>query len=710
MTVETVISPPMSFPRNKSLHIAALLLAAFSILWLLRAANAFEQLSFTIQKLESDSWRAEQLHFSLDWPSLDSAAYRLEIGRLELFEPKQILSDIRLDCLKGTLSDQQISCMQGQAHLPWDGLDNPAVELSFTFQQASGSLEGRLQELYIAGGRATVDFSIHEDQWEAKVLGRRLNLQSLLALLPIDLKVLEGWSYSGDMRVEAHFSGRQGKLIRSNWKANISHLAFSDAMGETAGEGLGARLQGRLKHSSDRWQIRSELSLQKGEMLTPLFYLNPTNYPLKLEARIILDEQFQKIQVENARLDLQGLLTLSATADLDLSNSQQIQKLSLKAKPFQLAELYGELLQPVLFGTPWGSLELAGRTELALELDGELMSLDLGLDDFHLDDADASGRTRRMGLYDVSGRLHWKQGGESQPSWLSWQSGHLLEQLDLGAGRIEFQAQDRDFSLIRQVTVPVVDGALVVDRLNIQNLGSLEQKIQFDGMIEPISMHALSEALGWLPLSGKLSGVIPGLTYKHGQFNIDGVLLVRMFDGEILIRELQLQDLFGVYPQLQADIALQSLDLETLTSTFSFGKITGRLDGYVRGLSLEAWQPVAFDARFYTPKDDKSRRRISQKAVDNISNLGGAGLSGSLARSFLGMFEEFRYKRIGIGCRLRDETCEMVGVGEANQGYYLVEGSGIPRIDIIGYNRTADWTRLVEQLKQISESGSPVIQ
>jgi len=276
--------------------------------------------------------------------------------------------------------------------------------------------------------------------------------------------------------------------------------------------------------------------------------------------------------------------------------------------------------------------------------------------------------------------------------------------------RVDFQAQDGTFRLTRQASVPVLDGALVVDRLDVEALGSPEQKLQFDGVIQPISMKALSEALGWMPLSGKLSGMIPGLTYKNGQFDIEGVLLVRMFDGDILIRRLRLQDLFGIYPRLQADITLQALDLETLTSTFSFGRITGRLDGYVRELSLEAWRPVAFDALFHTPENDQSRRRISQKAVDNISNLGGAGLSGSMARTFLGMFEEFRYKRIGIGCRLQGKTCEMVGAGEAKQGYYLVEGSGLPRIDIIGYNRSADWNRLVEQLKQITESGSPVIQ
>ncbi len=436
----------------------------------------------------------------------------------------------------------------------------------------------------------------------------------------------------------------------------------------------------------------------------------PVSHPLNLATRFLVDRGLQRISVEEALVKVAGLVSLKARGSMDLAREKPLERLSLQTEPFDVAEIYRELLQPVLFGTPWGKFELAGSASLSLLLDGQTQVVDLGLEDFHLDDADSKESVRRIGLYDVNGQIHWTQGKEPKPSWLAWQAGHLLEHIDLGAGRVEFQANDGKFRLTRQASVPVIDGALVVDRLDIEALGSPEQKLQFDGAIQPISMQALSEALGWMPLSGKLSGMIPGLTYKSGQFNIEGVLLVRMFDGDILIRRLRLQDLFGVYPRLQANIALQALDLETLTSTFSFGKITGRLDGYVRDLSLEAWQPVGFNALFYTPENDKSRRRISQKAVDNISNLGGAGLSGSLARTFLGMFEEFRYKRIGIGCRLQGGTCEMVGVGEAKQGYYLVEGSGLPRIDIIGYNRTADWMRLVEQLKQITESGSPVIE
>jgi hypothetical protein len=52
----------------------------------------------------------------------------------------------------------------------------------------------------------------------------------------------------------------------------------------------------------------------------------------------------------------------------------------------------------------------------------------------------------------------------------------------------------------------------------------------------------------------------------------------------------------------------------------------------------------------------------------------------------------------------------MGGVGPAKQGYYLVKGGGIPRIDIVGYNRRIDWELLVQKLVEITESGEPVVQ
>jgi len=59
-------------------------------------------------------------------------------------------------------------------------------------------------------------------------------------------------------------------------------------------------------------------------------------------------------------------------------------------------------------------------------------------------------------------------------------------------------------------------------------------------------------------LSGKLSGMIPGMRYEKGELTLGGILLVRAFDGAITVRNLS----------LRADVRIKDLDLETLTRTF----------------------------------------------------------------------------------------------------------------------------------------------
>jgi hypothetical protein len=109
---------------------------------------------------------------------------------------------------------------------------------------------------------------------------------------------------------------------------------------------------------------------------------------------------------------------------------------------------------------------------------------------------------------------------------------------------------------------------------------------------------------------------------------------------------------------------------------------------------------VAFDAHLHSTPGDKSEHRISQKAVTSISGVGGGGggVAAALQSGVLKLFKEFHYDRIGISCQLRDDICLMNGVEPARTGYYMVKGSGIPRIDVIGNAGRVDWPQLVSQI------------
>ncbi len=117
-----------------------------------------------------------------------------------------------------------------------------------------------------------------------------------------------------------------------------------------------------------------------------------------------------------------------------------------------------------------------------------------------------------------------------------------------------------------------------------------------------------------------------------------------------------------------------------------------------------------FDARLFTPPDDRSKHRISQRAVDNIANLGGGGGAAALSKGFLKFFEQFSYSGISLGCKMRNDTCEMSGLETVGNSYVILKGKGLPQINVVGYARRASWSTIVEQLKGIIESEGPVVE
>jgi hypothetical protein len=160
---------------------------------------------------------------------------------------------------------------------------------------------------------------------------------------------------------------------------------------------------------------------------------------------------------------------------------------------------------------------------------------------------------------------------------------------------------------------------------------------------------------------------------------------------------------------MTADIEIQKLDLDQLTKKFEFGNITGRLSGYINTLELENWHPVTFFAWLGTPDDDDSSHRISQKAVKNIASIGGGAASDLLSRSFLGFFETFGYDKIGVGCYLHNGVCQMQGLEAIGEGYYLIKGGGLPRIDVLGYNPQVNWDVLVERLGRVASPDKVIV-
>jgi hypothetical protein len=112
---------------------------------------------------------------------------------------------------------------------------------------------------------------------------------------------------------------------------------------------------------------------------------------------------------------------------------------------------------------------------------------------------------------------------------------------------------------------------------------------------------------------------------------------------------------------------------------------------------------VYFEAELATPEDDRTRHRISQRAVDNLGLIGG-GASAALSGGLLRYFQEYSYGRLGIRCRLYNGVCELGGVKETPDGFLLLTRGGVlpPWIEVKGAGRSIGWQDLVQGLKRIA--------
>ena len=492
----------------------------------------------------------------------------------------------------------------------------------------------------------------------------------------------------------------------------LADLTAASADGALATDRLAATLGGTFASAGEGWRFDLALRTTGGQGYLDPVFVDFAARPLEAEVRGAR-EASGRVTLERFAVRQPDVLTLSGTAQLDPSAAAPLRTatVNLDAVTFPGAGLY---VTPFLAATDLRNSTARGTLRGVVEVvDGAPERLDVAFDDLDVDDTDGA-----LAFDGLAGRVRWHADetrtatgdgtGADEPfvTTLAWRRGRLYG-VALGEAGLKLTASGRGFRLLEPARIPVLDGALRIDRLRLRHVGLPNMWLRFDASIEPISMALISTALDLPEFGGTFSGTIPTASLEDGVLTFGGNLEARVFDGRVTVGDLRLEDPLGRFPRLQANVQVDRLDLQQVTGTFSFGEITGRLSGEVAGLELFGWEPVRFDARFATPDGDRTRRRISQRAVENLSSIGGGGgVTAALQTGALKFFDEFRYRRLGLSCRLENDVCRMSGVGPARDGgFYIVRGSGLPRIDIIGRGDRVAWSRLVSQLVAATESG-----
>lgn len=658
-----------------------------------------------VERIASDDWNISQLEFGLELTD-DGLRGVVQIARVSLPNAEIVLADTRIVCTQIDLSGPLVDCKAALFNADFPGSGRHTVAGSFVYHRDSGDLSFQLRDLPLAGGAITLTGTVTAGSLRIKFESTDLQLEGLQPVAAEFGLDSTGLTAAGSARLQGRFDSGQKWALTAT--ASLQNVALSNESGTIVTDALDGRLELKADSAGDRMHFDVDITATKGEVYIEPVYANLSEHPVRIRLRNASTVDFTDFDFPEFRIEQDTLLAVAGNVQVAMATAETPVSISgrIVLQDSDVAALYASGLQIAAAGTIFGELETAGRISGEVELRNNLpMSAALQLDDIAIDDT-----RRRFAVYGLSGTVNWPgpDGGLSDmdPSRLRWDSASAYN-IILEGSELYARIGGNDIELLAPLRLPTMGGAVLINRLVMNDYGTDNANGLLDAELLPIQLGQLSGAFGWPAFSGSLSGRLPLLQYEGNAMTVGGTLAARAFDGEIAVSNLRLEQPFGRVPRLQADLRMRNLDLERLTDTFSFGLIQGRLSGDVTGLEMAAWKPVAMDLHLYTPPDDKSRHRISQRAVENLTSVGGGGAAAVLSTGFLKFFEVFAYDKIALRCVLHAGSCTMSGAGPAGEGplgrgYYIVKGSGLPRIDVVGYRREVNWERLLNQLSQIS--------
>lgn len=569
--------------------------------------------------------------------------------------------------------------------------DCPKAQLTFNLEQYKIALQGQV----------AYDLSLPWVKIDAIDQKDSINLhydsRQQLQLLELKQLALQQWLPTLMKPIKenlnASLSGTVNYDIGTGLLAVSEPLKFSNFNYEHSDDLIALGLSGVLNFNYDvnNGVLNAKINIDNGEALLKQVYINFAEFPLQLNFEVKMDSSPYQVKVA-----INHEKALDATAEFTVQNDMSLQDWHLDVAVLDSDMVNKQLINSVLEIYGFTNNKAAGQFTVSAEGQG----LTINQMGFNFTDFSFSNTKRKLAVDKLNGQVDWQWQQISKPSKLSWQN-LKLSGLPVDAAQIEFNLSEDRFKLYGRHDFPVFDGAFVIERLDIDKIiGEQPSEVHMDAEIEPISMNLITNHLGWPEMAGQFSGEVPGLIKTGNVINFEGTLNLSVFDGTVRIKNLSMERLFGVAPVIAADIDLNFLDLATVTKTFDFGLITGRLSGEVGQLRVTNWKVDRMDAKIYSVESENSDQTISQKAIENISSLG--GIQGAISRSFLRFFERFKYKKLKLSCKLHNSVCLMGGIDNKLNQFTIVEGGGLPKINIVGFAREIDWDVFVNRLLNAS--------
>jgi len=677
-------------------------LVLIHVLLCINPVNALENISFKVEKIETKNWQLHNLSLALSGLHNNSQQLTLLIKKIALPAPFSDINFADIQCDKFTWHDKKIDCEKGTAKLKAKTSYSSVFGFSFILseQKSSFSIKG----IKLAKGRVSLTAKEQGENWSVAISSKNLSIKEMYAYFAKEKKIIEQIT-QGKLTAKINVSGNSHGLNAFLINAVLNQLSLQANQGKIITEtvDLEWNLQAKLKNSEWHWLTSNKL--KQGEIYIDPVYLEIKQKMPTLTAKGVWTEQGNLV-FDRAEFYHPDVITVQTQGQIKYKPHLSVKKSHIFAEIQNMESFSEQYILPFIEQTAFEGVKLKGHLNTEIDiLQSTVTQVSVDIKSLSILD-----NKKRFSSKNLKGTINWSNDSDyHKASEIYWDQ-LTVKAIPIDASQLIFLFKQKNFTLLERSTIPLLGGALDIKQFNWQSLVENESKVYFEGNIKQLSLEKLSYALDWTPLSGNISGYIPGVTFQDKTLTIEGELQVKLFDGMIKINKLSSSGMLTDFSKFSMDMEINNLDLQQITQKFKMGGMEGRVSGFISDLYLENWQPVTFYAWVGTPENDRTTHRISQKAVENIASIGGGGAADIISKGFLGFFDSFNYDRLGFGCYLHQGVCQLMGVEAAEQGYYLVKGSGIPRIDIMGYNTQVDWSVLMERLSRISSTDEVVVQ
>ena len=514
-----------------------------------------------------------------------------------------------------------------------------------------------------------------------------------------------------ELQVNASAESRAGAVMIAGSLAARGGK-FSSADGSKAGENvlLAGPLEMTWTTASGAVDVHAGLAVQSGEALWDKFYINLAG----IQPAVQIDGGYRRdrdrLDCRGCRITLRQIGAVVIDGVVEGLTGTPSFNLDIRSNDFSPGAFFDQLLRENLKrGVPFlDNLVVAGKAAFQTRVRGLLDNL-AAAGELSIRDAALRGRLTDWEVaqiaLDLPFHIVWKRNNKDATQ--APRPGTLT------VGKIRFgshtaRLSDAALSLAnnqlrfsRPLRAGLFGGELIVGDLQWPDIVGHPQELSFSAEFKRLQLQELTEALDWPLFSGTLTGSIPQVETKDGVLKTSGEIDVEIFGGHVRLSKLEIDNPFSRIASFRLDAGLANIDLERLSRTFAFGQISGILEGTIADLMITDGQPAQFSADLHSV-DRGKEQRISVEALNKITVLSSGQSAGALYGSLAGLFDSFRYSKLGFKASLRNDRLTLRGVETRGDQEYLVVGTFLPpTVNVVSHTQVIAFSELLRRLERV---------